>query len=117
MSSLRVPLADRKSDPESRALTIRGGRQMTLVCFDDRAADSQSHTHSLLLGGEKWLERLLDAFHPLPLIADFYDNVDSIPSRANRQHSRAFAHRFHGIDAILQQIDDHLSDLDRIPKR
>src|SRR5574343_1180171 len=109
---------DRYGEMEnSAAFAPRRGPQAALVELDDRAADGQPDAHALGLGG---VERGENLFHvllgqPVTLVGDgdLQHAVVDLP-RVQGQLPAFERHVAHRLDAVLDQIEQHLLDHDAV---
>src|SRR6266849_3316013 len=89
------------------------------MSLDDRAADRQSHTHSFGLGGVEGVE---DAVHVgwIESRTDICDRDQHVARllelRSNSQYPRPVHDRAHCLDAIHDQIEDDMLQLDTVAR-
>src|SRR5258706_16274692 len=81
----------RKAEAEGYAAAhIAHGPNPASVCFDDGAADCQSHAHPCFLRGEKRLEDFLEVHMSPTVILHVDHHILRIPTRADHQKPRSF---------------------------
>ena len=85
--------------------------EMSMMQFNDRTADGQSHTHSVLLGGKKRFEDTIGIRSPMPLSCTSTRIRWIMQPGAQGQGSPAFGHRVHRVHAVDEQIDQNLLNL------
>jgi hypothetical protein len=87
------------------------------MSFDDRTADRESHAHAAGFGGEERVEqlvRVLDGDPDTAILHCYQHLVRFVLMRSDHQFARPIRDRLHRFDAVHDQVDDHLLQLDRI---
>src|SRR5690349_1906874 len=109
---IRLLFGERQRELEHRAAAVVGMRRdAAAMCFDDSAADRQSHPHPVRLAGHKRLKQLLRDFrHDAGAgVCHKEKRKFVVPRDANRQLSSTSG--FHRLDGIPDQVECDLLDL------
>src|SRR5713101_9720542 len=113
-----IELARRKRELEDGSPWLVRHRPEAATMGDhDRAADGESHSHPVDLGGEKRIEY---AFHRLglkapPRVADFDEDLTRpLHPGGNRQLPRRDARLAHRIDRVEDEVQHDLLKLDPV---
>src|SRR6267142_4403052 len=104
-------------------IRVAPGPQPSTVALRDRTADGQSHAETAGLGREEGLEELLPIRLPRTRAGVLNGNEDAGPVLASPalarddQAPRTPRHVGHRLDAVHDQIEDELLQLDAIGER
>src|SRR5450631_4592112 len=113
-----VLLMHRQAELKRRAgPDIAGGRQPPAVGLDDRSADRQAHAHAAGFGGEEGVEQPVSILGGKSDTAVAYRDqhvVDFLLERSDHQFARSVRDWLNRIDAIDDEIEDYLLQLDPI---
>src|SRR5438128_5988225 len=99
---------------------VRRGPQPAPMRLDDRAADRQSHTHAAGLGGVEGAEELVNRVRldtDAGVVYRYHQLIALVWPRSNDQLPQPIADGRHGLDAVHDEIEDHLLQLYAIRKR
>src|SRR4029077_8490458 len=105
----------RKDETNSRSkLRVRGRPEPTAKCFDDAAANRETHAHAVRLRREEGIEdpSSMGRIDARPHINN--SNLDLCPvrtARGDRQSSRTVIDVRHRIDRVGDEIDQNLLQL------
>jgi hypothetical protein len=115
-----VLLIQRQSELKGRTWAdIAGGRQPSLMNFDDRPADRKSHAHAAGLRREEGVEeavRVLSGDSDTAVLYCYPHLLRFVLVRSEHQFARTIRDRLHRFDAVHHQIDEHLLQLDPVTK-
>lgn len=107
---------ERKREAERRSGTFaRSGPKTAVMRIDDRAANYETHTHSILLSGVKGFEgfvKIVQAGTVVPYLDQ--NGIRVLAFRPNDKLLWKVGQCVHCLDSILQQIKDHLLQLQSI---
>src|SRR5690606_33981662 len=111
---ISVELLDRKMDVKDRAAArLASDMDLSAVIGDDAVADGQTHSRSISLGGEEGIE---DPGHVFRLdSASVILHADMNPVAQLSPPNPHLSLFSEGLQAVLDQIDQHLLQLFRIP--
>src|SRR2546427_6107102 len=96
---------------------VARGPQTASVGLDDRPADREPHAHSTGLGGEEGIEQARDLIFiesDTHVLHGHENRVRCVGLRSDDQVARPTTHPFARLDAVHQQIEDALLQLDPI---
>lgn len=108
-----------KREAERRALiAVWRERQLTTMLLDDGSADRQSHSYAMRLCSEKGVKNTSTILlvYPASRVTDRNQHLRPIRLRLDQQCFRMARDRVHGFDAVHDQIQDYLLQLDAVAR-
>jgi hypothetical protein len=93
---------------------VRGCPQTAAVPLDDRAADRQSHAGALRLGAETPLEDLISVFARQPGSRVAHGDGEVAIGRNARRDGHFSARGLHSLDALENEVHQHLPELHEV---
>src|SRR5215813_11853694 len=102
--------------PESRPKWIVcTGPELSLMSFNNRATNRQTHAHSIFLGGEKGFEDFVVMSEPDSVVLNLDEScARTFLKRSNHDFPGPIGDGFHCVQPVHQQVQNELLNLDSI---